>query len=404
MGLIAQYLERPSIGACCQVQVVVVLLQMPERNAGDDGEHAIAAGLGHRYDLAVDALCGDAVATELVCHAQRTLCGDANGHLVLGQPLQRQGGFPLDRDRVTKGHRLPCANGMQFAAPVSIGRMACGRFDCRFGADDGGPHPAVLTGRQVGPRQHKPQGRVCVQVRRWLVLQPLKHGLGVLQKIQRHAMALHHLEGARRIACSHGVAQSLTDHALALIPGAGSQMQGRHRFAGAKALLQHGAEEVVIAEPTSFLVKGHDKQVAKVKVAQGFAAALGLQDSITKLWTHSPQHRRPQQERLNPFGKALQHLFEQVLLRQPMAAGERPDERVRVTLPGQRHRRHVQPSRPTFGARIQGLNLRVGQPERHRLVQKQPRFLGSETQILRAQIEHLTPRAQPRQRDGRHLP
>ena len=155
-------------------------------------------------------------------------------------------------------------------------------------------------------------------------------------------MTLHDLKGTQRVACSHGVAQSLTDHALALIPGAGSQMQGRHRFAGTKALLQHGAKEMVIAEPTSFLVKGHDKKVANVEVAQGFAAALGLHDGITKLWTHGPQYRRPQQECLNVFWQALQHFFEQVVLHQPMAAGE--------------------------------------------------------------QDQYLTPRAQPRQRDGWHLP
>ena len=161
---------------------------------------------------------------------------------------------------------------------------------------------------------------------------------------------------------------------------------------------------MLVPEPLAIAVKRHHEQVVQVQVAQGFTPPLGLHDGVAELWTHAFQNRCAQQEGLNACGQALQHLFEQVVLHQAMAAGERPDERIGVALPGQRHGRHVHASGPTFGARVQCLNLGFGQPQRHRLVQKQRALLGYETQVLRAQVEHLALSAQPRQRDGRRFP
>ena len=157
VGLLAQLLQRTSVGARGQVQLVVVLLQVPQRNRSDDRKHAIAASVCHRHHVTIDLLGCLAIAAELVRHTQRAVGCRAHGQVVLGQPLQRQGCLARNRGGITPGHRFPGTDSVQFTAPASIRRVRRGQFNRRLGAEHGGPHLAVQTGRQIGPRQHQPE-------------------------------------------------------------------------------------------------------------------------------------------------------------------------------------------------------------------------------------------------------
>ena len=179
--------------------------------------------------------------------------------------------------------------------------------------------------------------------------------------------------------------------------------QGRQRFRFAQTLLQRGAEEMVVPEPAALVVQRHDKQPGQLQMAQRGVPDFCLHDCITQLWTHAVQDGRAEQERLDVRRLALQHFFEQVVQHQAVASGEGLDEPVRVTLPRQGHGRHLQACWPAFGARVQCLNLGLGQSERHRSVQKETGLLCTKAQVVLTDLQQLALGTQPGQGDGRHL-
>ena len=246
-----------------------------------------------------------------------------------------------------------------------------------------------------------------VEERRRLALQPAQHRLGVFQKVQRHALAQHHLHGAHGVPGGDGVMQRLADHAVGFIPGCGPQMQGGQCvtvvIAFTQSLSQHRPEQRVVPIPPAFVVQRHDKQVGQRQLTQACLTHRPLHHRIAQRRAHAVQDGGAQQKGLNVGGLALQDLFQQIVLHQPMAAGEGLDERLGITAPRQRHRGHVQASGPAFGARIERLNLRLGQAERHRLVQKHVAFVSLEAQIVRPELKHLALGAQPRQCEARHV-
>ena len=184
-------------------------------------------------------------------------------------------------------------------------------------------------------------------------------------------------------------------------------MQGRKCFAftftQTQTLLQHAAEEMVVAVPAALFVQRHHKQMLLRQVAQPLLSCLALRDRVTQGRAHALQDRRVQQKRLNVCGLASQHFFKQVILHRAMAAAELLDERVSVAAPRQRHGGHLQTCRPRFSAQFEGLNLRLTQPQRHGAVQKGRCFFSIKTQLVLTYLKQLTLSAQTRQCDGRHF-
>ncbi len=65
----------------------------------------------------------------------------------------------------------------------------------------------------------------------------------------------------------------------------------------------------------------------------------------------------------------------------------------------QRERRQLKPGNPSFRARFQASNFFIRQCQSHHLLQKVGSFLAAQAQVCLAYLQHLSPRAQARQRE-----
>ena len=139
----------------------------------------------------------------------------------------------------------------------------------------------------------------------------------------------------------------------------------------------------------------------RLRRAAGGAGGAGRQQGVAQRRAEALGHRRAQQEVLQRRRLALEHLLQQVLHQQGLAArGGRRGVRGRA-LPLERDGRQAQPGRPALGAgghRVHGFRCgrcREGAGEEGR------RLGGGEAQVGGAQLEEPAPRAQPGQRQRR---
>ena len=149
VGLIAEQLQGTLVSAGGQVQVVVVLLQMPECHRGADRDHAIAARLRHCHHVAISLLGRRSVAAEMKGDRRGTVGRSTHRQLIRRQRRKRQSGLSRHRPGIAARHRFPCGNSVQLSPPARVGGMLRCPLDRCLGTDHRRPHQAVLAGRQI---------------------------------------------------------------------------------------------------------------------------------------------------------------------------------------------------------------------------------------------------------------
>jgi hypothetical protein len=200
------------------------------------------------------------------------------------------------------------------------------------------------------------------------------------------------------------------------VPGTGSQMEAGYLVGLLldQACLQNISKEMVIAIPLPPVIERNQEQVGPFEIFQGRGGAVFFslaQHSIAKRAAQTVEEAGVQQESLNVFRLLPQHLFNQIVHYEAVAAGERFDEVGGVwmsrhgplhgqrLLHGQRplHSQgplhckggQLQPGNPAFGAAFQGSDIFGREVEAHNLVEKIGRFGEGETQIGRSQFGQL---------------
>ena len=115
------------------------------------------------------------------------------------------------------------------------------------------------------------------------------------------------------------------------------------------------------------------------------------------------EHRGVEQEPANVVGLAVEHLLDQVVQDEAVAAGERVDEAGHPAgVPGAgaaagRESGQLQPGGPSLGAVLEGGDVRRIEVEAHDVVEERVRLVGGEAQVRGAQLEELAAGAQPGQ-------
>ena len=95
-----------------------------------------------------------------------------------------------------------------------------------------------------------------------------------------------------------------------------------------------------------------------------------------------------------------QHLVDEIAGNVAVIAGEAGDEALAIGGTTQRQGGELQPGDPPFGARVQGMAPLGRDPLRCRLLEKPRRLLGREAQVVDADFDELSTRAQPRERQA----
>ncbi|MCY1423217.1 hypothetical protein D3C76_358250 [compost metagenome] len=118
-------------------------------------------------------------------------------------------------------------------------------------------------------------------------------------------------------------------------------------------MLEELGEQVVIAKPQSFFIRGDNEQVGTLQGLDHRLAVAAVTDGIAqggaKLW----QHTGLQQELAVGLGLPGEHVFGKVLGQCRVGAAERFNERGRVAVPLQGQRGQENPGYPAFGALVQ---------------------------------------------------
>ncbi len=163
----------------------------------------------------------------------------------------------------------------------------------------------------------------------------------------------------------------------------------------------------MVAVPAPLVVQGHQEQVSLFQLGQDRLAVVDPDHGIAQGSGQALEDGGLEQEGLEVGRLLLEHLFDQVIEDEAMAAGEGLDKagqaggamRPPAALHGDGH--HLQAGDPAFGASIERSYVLGREVEVHDVVQEGRRFLGGETEVLGTQLGHLTPSTQPGQGPGR---
>ncbi len=113
----------------------------------------------------------------------------------------------------------------------------------------------------------------------------------------------------------------------------------------------------MIAIPAPLVVQRHEKQIGALQGFQNLLAIVFTGQRITQRTGQLIQNGRFLQKRLHMRRLLMQHLFQQVIQHEAVAAGEGLDEIGHIFLAAHGECGHLQPGNPTFGARFQGSDL-----------------------------------------------
>ena len=160
---------------------------------------------------------------------------------------------------------------------------------------------------------------------------------------------------------------------------------------------------MVVAVPLPLVVEGDDEQVPALEDLQRLAAVVAAGERVAQRAGHLLEHRGVEEEPANVAGLAVEHLLDQVVQDEAVAAGERVDKAGHPTgVPGVsaaagRESGQLQPGGPSLGAVLEGGDVRRIEVEAHDVIEECVRLLGGEAQVRGAQLKELAAAAQPGQ-------
>ena len=211
---------------------------------------------------------------------------------------------------------------------------------------------------------------------------------------------LHELGRLGEVLGGHGVADRLGPVTRRLEPLAGSAVQ-RGDPVGllvGEAGSQHIAEEVVVPVPLSALVEGDEEQVGPFEGFQSRLRVAAARHRGAQRSREAAQDRGLEEEGPDVVALPVQDFVHEVVDDEAVVAGEFGDERRGVVAASAGQGGKLQGRDPAFGTGFEGLHVRGGEIESHRVVQVGRRLLGGEAQIGRPDLEELAPSPQAGER------
>jgi len=152
---------------------------------------------------------------------------------------------------------------------------------------------------------------------------------------------------------------------------------------------EHIAEEVVVPVPLSAIVEGDEEQVRPLEGFEGGPGVAAARHCGAQRRGQAVQDRALQQERPDIVALAVQDLVDEVVDDEAVVAGELGDERRRVVPALQGQGGKLQGGDPPFGPGFEGVHVRCGEIQCHRVVQVGRRLLRGEAEIGRTDLQEL---------------
>ena len=148
--------------------------------------------------------------------------------------------------------------------------------------------------------------------------------------------------------------------------------RGRARPRAARA--QRLGEEVVVAPPLPLVVERDHEEVRPLERLQLLLAVGAAGDRVAQRAGQVVEDRGVEQERPDVLGLAVEHLVDEVVEDEAVAAGERLDEPVRVTRARRGEGRELQPGRPALGPLLERGDVARLEAEAHHVVEERRRL------------------------------
>jgi len=160
---------------------------------------------------------------------------------------------------------------------------------------------------------------------------------------------------------------------------------------------QHLGKQVVVAVPTSLVIKRDHKQVRPLERFQHGLAPLLTRHRIAERSAEALQETGAQEKLLHRSGLPREDLFTQVVQHIAMAAAEGSQKPGDIGSALQRERGQLQPSNPAFRAALENGNGFGGQVQPHHSLQKCVHFGGFKAQVTSPDLAELPLCPQPGQ-------
>ena len=245
-----------------------------------------------------------------------------------------------------------------------------------------GASPDHVVGERVEPAEDRP------------VLPVASH---------RGQRQLHQVRRAVEVPGSQCVPDRVLRQVVVLVPVAGAPVQHRDQVGvlAEHAGAEHVGEQVVVAGPLPLVVEGDNEEVGSIETLEHHAAVGPSRDGVAQRSGEPVEDGGVQQELADVLGLVLQHLVEQVVQDEAVAAGERADESGDVAAAAQRQGDQLQSGDPAFRAGLERVDVRGGKAETHDLVQEALRLVRREAQVGGAQLSQRFSSPQAGQRERR---
>ena len=187
------------------------------------------------------------------------------------------------------------------------------------------------------------------------------------------------------------------------VPPAGGAVEVGHpvRLLGGQTSAEGVGEQVVVAVPATLVVEGDDEQVVALQRLEHRLPVGRTRERVAQRAGHLVQEGRLEHEAAHVLGLAAQHLLDQVVEDEAMAAGERLHERRHVVMPPQRERRELESGGPALRPRVEGGDVVGAELEPHHAVEERVRLVDGEAEVGDAQLEQLAAASQSRQSERR---
>jgi hypothetical protein len=185
--------------------------------------------------------------------------------------------------------------------------------------------------------------------------------------------------------------------AVLLVPGARATMQDRHQIGLLieQASMHHVGEETVVPVPLPTVVERLQEQIPAIQGRKHRLAVDLPGQRIAQRPAQPAEHRSLQQERLNRRRLTLHDFLDQIVDDDPIGPHEPVDERGHVVPPLHRQRSQLERGDPPLGTFLERRHSPRRQLQAHHVVQVRRRFVRSEPQFGRPDLDQLTTRPQP---------
>lgn len=207
-----------------------------------------------------------------------------------------------------------------------------------------------LAGKPQGPAvQDNQPGRADQQAVGQIHFPTQQHADILLGEQLLLRQALYQVRRHIEMAGPQGLLHRFVQQALPFEPAAGTQVQSRLGATGLPAAQQVG-KQMVIAEPQPMLIQRHQEHLVGLQVAQDLGTVVPLAQGIAQFGAETLLAGGVVEKRLHRRRQDLDHLFEQIIANQSLAAMQCLGQGVVIAGFAGRQLPEAQPSHPAVAA------------------------------------------------------